>query len=96
MIKSSGKYILELSIKGKGADRIKSVQFYQGKLIDDKYFHKNLMPVNKVSNKKGEIVFQLRSGAFINNTLNIVAVAKTYTGLKLILQKPVKVSVKGI
>ncbi len=93
MIKSTGRYVLELSLKGKGADRIKSVQFYQGKLVGGKYFHKNLMPARKVSSKKGELVFELPKGASMNKTINIVAYAKTRTGLTLILQKPVKISV---
>ena len=94
MIKSSGRYVLELSLKGNGADRIKSVQFYQGKLVEGKYFHKNLMPARKVSSKKGELVFELPKGASVNKTINIVAYAKTKTGLTLILQKPVKISVR--
>ena len=94
MINSTGEYILELSLKGKGADRIKSVQFYEGKLIEGKYFHKNLMPAKKVSSKRGEIIFELPKGASINKTINIIAYAKTKTGLTLILQKPVKISVR--
>ena len=94
MIRSTGRYILELSLKGKGADRIKSVQFYHGKLVDGKYFHKNLMPARKISSKRGEISIEVPKGSSINKTVNIVAYAKTNTGLTLILQKPVKVSVR--
>jgi len=95
-LKSQGRYVLVLSLKGKGTERIKSVQFYQGKLIEGKYFHKNLMPARSISSKKGEIVFELSRGVVLNKTINIIAVAKTYTGLTLILQKPIKISVRGV
>ena len=95
-LRSQGRYVLVLSLTGKGAERIKSVQFYHGKLIDGKYFHKNLMPARNITSKKGEIVFELSRGVELNKTINIIAVAKTYTGLTLILQKPVKLSVRGV
>ena len=96
MLRTSGKYVLILTLKGKGTERIKSVQFYEGKLIDGKYYHKNLMPARNISKKKGEIVFELSRGASLNKTINIVAVAKTSTGLKLILQKPIKLAIRGV
>ncbi len=95
-IKSNGRYKLILSLTGKGSERIKSVQFYQGKLIEGKYFHKNLQPLRDISTKKGELVIELRKGSVFNKTLNIIALATTTSGLKLILQKPVKISVRGI
>jgi len=94
LIKTSGKYILVLSLTGKGTERIKSVQFYEGKLINGKYYHKNLAPARNISSKKGEIVITLPKGSSFNKTVNIVAVAKTSSGLKLILQKPVKIAVR--
>ncbi len=95
-IKTNSRYKLVLSLTGKGSERIKSVQFYQGKLIEGKYFHKNLSPVRNLSSKRGEIVIELRKGTVFNKTINIIVVAKTSTGLKLILQKPVKISVRGV
>jgi len=65
-------------------------------LVEGKYFHKNLQPIPNTSPKKGELVFNIPKGATLNKTINIVAVAKTYTGLKLILQKTVKISVRGV
>ena len=94
MINTNGKYIITLSLQGKGKERIRSVQFYEGKLIDGKYFHKNLVPVRNISSKKGEIVIELPKGTAMNKTINIVAVAKTTSGLKLILQKPVKIAIR--
>ena len=95
-IASAGRYKLLLSITGKGSDRVKSVQFYHGKLIDGKYFHKNLTPARNLSSKKGEIVIELRKGTVFNKTINVVAVITTRSNLKLILQKSVKVAVRGI
>ncbi len=95
-IASTGRYRLLLSITGKGSDRVKSVQFYLGKLIDGKYFHKNLTPARSLSSKKGEIIIELRKGTVFNKTINIVAVITTTSKLKLILQKSVKVSARGI
>lgn len=95
-IKSNGRYKLILSLSGKGSERVKSVQFYQGKLVDGKYFHKNLSPVRNLSSKRGEIVIELRKGSVFNKTINIIAFVTTSTGLKLILQKPVKISVRGV
>jgi antitoxin component YwqK of YwqJK toxin-antitoxin module len=95
-IKTSGKYRLIVTLTGKGASRIKSVKFYNGNLLEGKYFHKNLMPARMLSSKKGEFVFELRSGSILNTGLNIVADARTNTGMRLILQKPVKISVRGI
>ena len=95
-IKSNGRYKLILSLTGKGSERVKSVQFYQGKLIEGKYFHKNLSPARNLSSKRGEIVIELRKGSVINKTINVIAVITTTTGLKLILQKPVKISIRGV
>jgi len=94
MINTSGKYVLILTLTGKGTERIKSVQFYEGKLLEGKYLHKNLAPARNISSKKGEIVFELPKGSSITRTINIIAVAKTSSGLKLILQKPVKIAVR--
>jgi len=95
-IASNGRYKLILSISGKGKERVKSVQFYHGKLIEGKYFHQNLTPARNLSSKKGEIVIELRKGTVFNKTINVVAVVTTTSKLKLILQKPVKISVRGL
>lgn len=95
-IRTNGTYNLVLSLAGEGAKTIKSVEFYEGKLIEDKYYHKNLSPAHKLSSKKGEIRIKLPQGSSMNKTLNIVAVCKTSDGLTLILQKPVKVDARGI
>lgn len=95
-LKSNGRYKLILTITGQGKERVKSVKFYHGKLIEGKYFHKNLSPARNLSSKKGEIVFELKQGSVLNKTINIVAEITTTTNLKLILQKSVKVSARGV
>ena len=95
-IKTTGKYKLLLSISGKGSERVKSVLFYYGKLIDGKYYHNNLTPARNLSSKKGEIEFELRKGAVLNKTINVVAVITTTTKLRLIIQKSVKIAIRGV
>lgn len=95
-IKASHTYKLVLSLRGDGADRIKSVEFYEGKLIEGKYFHRNLTPIKNISTKKGELKINVPKGYSVNKDLNIIAVGKTSTGRKLILQKPVSVNVRGV
>ncbi len=93
-LKITGKYILKFSLTGEGAERIKSVKYYQGKLYKGKYLrYRNLLPATKKPNKKGEIIIDLPPHSEFNHTLNIIAVAKTYSGLKLILQRPVSVHI---
>ncbi|MCU4155289.1 hypothetical protein J1N10_04840 [Carboxylicivirga sp. A043] len=95
-IRTTGTYVLGLSLAGEGVKSIKSVEYYEGQLIEGKYYHKNLSPAKKLSSKKGEISIKLPKGSSINKTLNIVAVCKTTDGLQLIMQKPVKVDARGI
>ncbi len=95
-IRTSGTYNLVLSLTGEGVKTIKSVEFFEGQLIEDKFYHKNLSPARKLSSKKGEIRIKLPQGSAINKTLNIVAVCKTSDGLTLIMQKPVKVDARGV
>ena len=93
-LKTTGKYILNFSLTGEGTDRIKSVKYYQGKLYKGKYLrYKSLLPATKNYNKKGKIVIDLPPNSEFNHTLNIIAVAKTFSGLKLILQRPVSVHI---
>ncbi|MBK3517278.1 toxin-antitoxin system YwqK family antitoxin [Carboxylicivirga marina] len=95
-IRTASTYVIGLSLSGEGTKSIKSVEFYEGKLIEGKYYHKNLSPAKKISSKKGEIRIKLPKGSSINKTLNVVAVCTTSDGLKLIIQKPVKVDARGI
>ncbi|WP_430817801.1 toxin-antitoxin system YwqK family antitoxin [Carboxylicivirga sp. RSCT41] len=95
-IRTSSTYIIGLSLQGEGTKSIKSVEFYEGQLIEGKFYHKNLSPAKKLSSKKGEIRIKLASGSSVNKTLNIIAVCKTSDGLSLIMQKPVKVDARGI
>ncbi|WP_439181885.1 toxin-antitoxin system YwqK family antitoxin [Carboxylicivirga taeanensis] len=95
-VRTSGTYDITLSLTGEGVKTIQSVEFYEGQLIDGKYYHKNLSPAKKLSSQKGKIQIKLPKGSSINKTLNIVAVCKTSDGLILILQKPVKVDARGV
>ncbi len=93
-LKITGKYILNFRLTGKGTDRIKSVKYYQGRLYKGKCLrYKSLLPASKNKNNKGEIILDIPPHSEFNHTLNIIAVAKTYSGLKLILQKPVGVHI---
>ena len=93
-LKITGKYILKFSLTGEGTKRVKSVKYYQGNLYKSKYLrYKNLLPATKNANKKGDIEIDLPPHSEFNHTLNIVAVAKTYSGLKIILQRPVSVHI---
>lgn len=95
-IKANSTYSLKLSLTGDGAERIKSVEFYEGKLVEGKYYHKNLTPLKQLSSKKGELVINVPKGFQVNKELNIIAVAKTSSGLQLIVQKPASVNVRGV
>jgi len=95
-IRANGTYSLKLSLKGDGVERIKSVEFYEGKLVEGKYYHKNLSPIKNVSSKKGELKINVPKGYQVNKDLNIVVVAKTSGGLQLIIQKPASVNVRGV
>jgi len=95
-IRTSSTYTLTISLSGEGTKSIKSVEFFEGQLIEGKFYHKNLSAAKKLSSKKGEIRIKLPKGSSINKTLNIVAVCTTTDGLKLIMQKPVKVDARGV
>ena len=95
-IRTSNSYTLSISISGDGAKTIRSVEYFDGKLIEDKYLHKNLAPAKSISSKKGEIRIKLPKGSALNKTFNIVAVCKTTDGLQLIMQKKVKVDIRGV
>ncbi|TRX71036.1 toxin-antitoxin system YwqK family antitoxin [Carboxylicivirga sp. M1479] len=95
-IRTTSTYVIGLSLSGEGTKTIKSVEFFEGDLIEGKFMHKNLTPAKKLSSKKGELRIKLPKGSSINKTLNIVAVCTTSDGLKLIMQKPVKVDARGI
>lgn len=95
-IRTTGTYVIGLSLSGEEASSFKSVEFFEGQLIEGKYYHKNLSPAKKLTDKTAEIQIKLPKGSSINKTLNIVAVCKTSDGLTLIMQKPVKVDARGI
>ncbi len=95
-VRSANRYNLQMSLTGEGTERIKSVTFYEGDLIEGKYFHKNLNPAKQLSTKKGEFSYRIARGQMLIKTFNIVAVAKTVDGLTLILQKKTSVSVRGV
>ncbi len=94
-IRVDGTYRLSISLSGEGIQRISGLEFFEGQLIEGKYFHKNLSPLRKVSATKAELSIKLPKGSHINKTLNIVAKCKTAEGL-LILQKPVTIDARGI
>jgi len=95
-VKANGTYSLILSLKGDGVKRIKSVEFFEGKLVEGKFYHKNLTPIKNTSRKKGEFQINVPKGYQVNKNLNIIAVAKTTSGLQLILQKSTSVNVRGV
>jgi hypothetical protein len=94
-IRTSGSYILSLSLVGDGAKSVKSVEFFEGQLIEGKFFHKNLSPARKLSGKKAEIRIKLPKGSSVNKTFNVIAKCKTADGT-LIIQKSVHVDARGI
>ncbi len=93
---TNNSYVLSMSISGDGAKSIKSVEYFEGKLIEDKYFHKNLTPAKAISSKTGQLTFKLPKGSSLNKTFNIIAVCKTSDGLQLVMQKKVKVDVRSV
>jgi len=95
-IKTNGSYSVICSLSGDGAERIKSVEYYQGDLLDGKYQHRNLKALKKLAGKKGEFSIALPKGAAVNKTLNFVAVASTSAGLKYIIQKKITIDARGI
>ncbi len=94
-IRRSGSYIITITLSGEGAKSVKAVEFYEGQLIEGKFFHKNLSPAKMISAKKGEIRIKLPKGSSINKDLNIVAKCKTTDG-DVILQKKVHVDARGV
>lgn len=95
-IKSKGQYRIKASLVGEGAERVKSVEFYQGDLVEGKFFHKNLTISSSHSGKTGTFSYNLPQGAVLNKTFNFVAVATMTSGRKQILQKKLSVSVRGV
>ncbi len=95
-VRTANKYKLKLSLTGENLNRIKSVKYYNGDLIEGKYFHKNMIEAKPTSAKTGELSFGVPNGYVLNKTFNVVAVAITTDGLKLILQDKVSISVRGV
>lgn len=95
-IKATGYHRLTANLSGDGMDRIKKVEFYEGALVDGKFADiKKLTPFKQLSATKGEMLLSVPKGTFINSDLNIVAIATTKTGLKLVLTTRVHVAVRG-
>lgn len=95
-IRTNNTYKVICSLSGDGAKRIKSVEFYQGDLLEGRYQHRNLKGLTKISGKKAELSIALPKGASVNKTINFVAVAKTSSGLKYILQKKITIDIRGV
>lgn len=95
-IRAAGSYSVVCTLSGDAVKRIKKVEFFQGDLIDGKYFHKNLKPIKSVSSRKGELKIAVPKGTKINKTLNFVVVATTSEGLKYIIQKKTTIDVRGV
>jgi len=95
-LRTKGNYIITCSLTGENANRVKSVEFYHGQLIEGKYYHKNLTPLRPISDTKGQLTINVPRGSSLNKTLNFVAVAKTHDGLLYILQKKVALDVRGV
>lgn len=96
LIKTANKYILKFSLDGKGAKRYKQVKYYAGELAEGKYLPENMIVAGKLTGKIGELEIKIPKGYSLNETFNIVAVAKNFDGLLLILQKKVHVGVRGL
>ncbi len=84
-----GTYKLNLSLTGENVKRIRSVNFYMGNLIENKYFHKNLKQATPTSSKKGILSVSSKEVG-VDRLVNVVANAVTQDGLQLILQKKIK------
>lgn len=95
-IHTRGSYQIVCSLSGEGAKRIRSVEFYQGKLIEDKYYHRNLTALKPLSGKKGQLTINVPKGASLNKTMNFIAVAKTSNGLMYIIHKKTEIDVRGV
>lgn len=95
-IKATGFHRLTASLSGEGLDRVKKVEFFEGQLIDGRFVDvKKLTPFRSLSHTQGEMLLPVSKGTFIDTDLNIVAVVSTKSGLKLVLSKKIKVSVRG-
>ncbi|TLX76969.1 hypothetical protein E9993_04600 [Labilibacter sediminis] len=94
LIRSLGKYKLKFSLEGKNARRYKEVKYYMGELIENKYFNHNMSHIKELDNKTAELELKVPKGYSINETFNVVAVAKNQDGLTLIIQKKVSVGVR--
>lgn len=95
-LRTAHRYTLKLSLTGENVKRYKNVTFYSGQLIEGLYFNKNMSELEILSEKEGQLVIDVPKGYVFDKTLSIVAVAKNKDGLKLILNKKVEVSVRGV
>lgn len=96
LVKTTHKYILKFSLDGQGTKRYKQVKYYIGELAEGKYLLDNMIVAGKLVGEIGQLEIKVSKGYVLNETFNIVAVAKNFDGLSLILQKKVSVGVRGI
>ncbi len=94
-VRLANRYKLKLSLTGEELDRVKSVDYYLGDLIEGKYFHNNLTKARIINEKEGEFSFEVPKGTMLNKTFNMVAVVKNKSGLFSILQKKASVNVSN-
>jgi antitoxin component YwqK of YwqJK toxin-antitoxin module len=95
-IKSTGYHRLTASLVGEGLDRVKSVEFYEGTLVNGKIADKaKLTAFLPAGTNKGELKLSVPKGTFIDKTLGVVAIVTTKSGLKLILTTSTHVAVRG-
>ena len=99
-IRQTGNYKIIASLSGEGIESVKRVTFYEGTLIDGKYFNekaKGLTLFKELSSYKGELLIPVPRGSFVDEDINVIAVITTKIGgLKMILHKKVHVAVRGV
>ncbi|RUT73041.1 toxin-antitoxin system YwqK family antitoxin [Ancylomarina longa] len=92
-LKTSQTYIVRLKL----SNLSKKVTFYNGELIDGKFFPENGRGFMEIPSKKGvaDIKFHINKGFQLNNTLHIIAVETTYYKNKRLLSKNIPISVRN-
>jgi len=92
-LSNSETYIIRLKLSNSS----KRVKFYNGELVDGKYFPENGRGFMEIPSHKGraEIKFHLSKGFQLNNTLHIIAVETTYYKNTRILSKNIPISIRN-
>lgn len=95
LLEKRGEYVLKFTLSNKR----KKVQFYQGKLLDGKFFPENggrgIKEIKTIAGV-GELRIPVRKGFTIDKNLTIVAVESTAYQNKRIISKEVNVGVRNI